>query len=258
MQIAVYETTPRGAGGAELVLKPDDIVRPDTRVMRVRGEGQGATVVLVRRSGGVLFIGDLDLASDGAKQLLALGFSSVLSSKRAPIWNAGRDRLLQLQDELPKPRKQFGILLPPPWDRAYKGRLEDKMYHHDIIVPKDDTAARDAAMGPETLVVASATREARNARSGPCRTVARPTAMAPPRRRRLRGTARAEATAEPFAEDWRATSTPSDRRRRSQSAHRHRRRGRAGSSPARWGARFRRVPIEEPGRSPYVDYVGVA
>src|ERR1700687_3599106 len=160
VQIAVHEDDAAAVrGGADLVLKPDDLVRPDTRVFRVKGVEKGATVVLVRKSGGVLFSGDLDLASDGAKQLMPLQFSSVLSSKRAPIWNAGRDVLLELQRELPKPRKQFGILLPPPWDRLYKGRLEDKMYHHDVIVPKEDTAAREAAMGPATLVVASATRE---------------------------------------------------------------------------------------------------
>src|SRR6266540_1149697 len=160
VQIAVHEDDAAAVpGGADLVLKPDDLVRPDTRVFRVKNKGQGATVVLVRKSGGVLFSGDLDLASEGAKQLMPLSFSSVLSSKRPPIWNAGRDVLMQLQRELPKPRKQFGILLPPPWDRAYKGRLEDKMYHHDVIVPKEDTAVREAAMGPATLVVASATRE---------------------------------------------------------------------------------------------------
>ena len=43
------------------------------------------------------------------------------------MWNAGKDTLLQLQRELPKPKKQFSILIPPPWDRAYKGRLEDQM-----------------------------------------------------------------------------------------------------------------------------------
>src|SRR5207249_1913184 len=72
---------------------------------------------------------------------------------------AGKDDLLALQDELPKPRKQFGILLQAPWDRAYKGRLEDKLVPHDPIVPREVTAPREAAMGPETLVVATAARE---------------------------------------------------------------------------------------------------
>src|SRR5258705_3855855 len=160
VQIAVHEDDAAAvSGGYDLVLTPDALVGPATRVFRVKTKGQGATVVLVRKSGGVLLSGDLDLASEGARQLMPLVFSSVLSSKRAPIWNAGRYTLMQLQRELPRSRKQFGILLPPPWDRAYKGRLEDKMYHHDVIVPKEDTAARVAAMGPATLVVASATRE---------------------------------------------------------------------------------------------------
>ncbi|HET9809259.1 MAG TPA: hypothetical protein VFQ66_06135, partial [Candidatus Limnocylindria bacterium] len=212
VQIAVHEDDAAAVeGGADLVLRPDDLVRPDTRVVRVRGEGQGATVVLVRKSGGVLFSGDLDLASEGAKQLIPLAFSSVLSSKRAPIWNAGRDRLMQLQRELPRPRKQFGILLPPPWDRAYRGRLEDKMYHHDVIVPKEDTAVRAAAMGPETLVVASATRGIQESAKRPVPAVGTvagdgagaqatpPAAPAQPREQKPRP--------KPFAEDWRATST---------------------------------------------------
>ena len=108
VQIAVHEDDAAAVeGGADLVLKPDDLVRPDTRVFRVKGKGGGATVVLVRKSGGVLFSGDLDLSSEGAQALIPLAFSSVLSSKQAPIWNAGRDTLLQLQRELPKPRKQL-------------------------------------------------------------------------------------------------------------------------------------------------------
>ena len=253
IQIAVHEDDAAAVvGGADLVLKPDDLVRPDTRVLRVKGAHQGATVVLVRKSGGVLFSGDLDLASEGAKQLIPLAFSAVLSSKRAPVWNAGRDVLLQLQRELPKPRKQFGILLPPPWDRAYQGRLEDKMYHHDVIVPKEDTAAREAAMGPATLVVASATRETQEAAKRPL-----------PSRGALAGDG-AGATAapareprprpKPFAEDWRATSTerppttianpPTDI---VPSA--------ADFKPRSIGERFRRVPIADLVGSPYVDYV---
>jgi dipeptidyl aminopeptidase/acylaminoacyl peptidase len=253
VQIAVHEDDAAAvAGGADLVLKPDDLVRPDTRIVRVRGEGRGATVVLVRKSGGVLFSGDLDLASDGAKQLISLEFSSVLSSKRAPIWNAGRDELLRLQRELPKPRKQFGILLPPPWDRAYKGRLEDKMYHHDVIVPKEDTAAREAAMGPETLVVASATREILEKAKRPVPAggaIAGDGAGAPPAAPR-----EPRPRPKPFAEDWRATSTerppttianpPTDIVPEA-----------AGLRPRTLGERFRHVPIEDLVGSPYVDYV---
>jgi dipeptidyl aminopeptidase/acylaminoacyl peptidase len=268
VQIAVHEDDAAAVtGGADLVLKPDDLVRPDTRVVRVRGEGQGATVVLVRKSGGVLFSGDLDLASEGAKQLIALEFSSVLSSKRPPIWNAGRDGLMQLQRELPRPRKQFGILLPPPWDRAYKGRLEDKMYHHDVIVPQEGTAAREAAMGPETLVVASATREvlekakrpvpARGAiagdGAGPSPVPPAPSAAprvgapsAPPREPRPRP--------KPFADDWQATSTERPPTTIANPAT-DIVTGAIGFKPRSLGERFRRVPIEDLVGSPYVDYV---
>src|SRR5215210_5172589 len=84
IQICVHEDDGAAVtGGADLLLKSDDLVRPDTHVVRVTGDGQGATVVLVRKSGGVLFSGDLDLASEGAKQLMALQFSSVLSSNSA-------------------------------------------------------------------------------------------------------------------------------------------------------------------------------
>ena len=258
VQIAVHEDDAAAvSGGADLVLKPDDLVRPDTRVVRVRGEGQGATVVLVRKSGGVLFSGDLDLASDGAKELLSLEFSSVLSSKRSPIWNAGRDGLLQLQRELPKARKQFGILLPPPWDRAYKGRLEDKMYHHDIIVPKEDTAAREAAMGPETLVVASATRETIESAKRPVTSAARSSvdgdgagapAAPPPVQREPKQRPK------PFAEDWRATATerpPTTIANPSADIVPEA----AGFKPRSLGGRFRSVPIEDLVGSPFVDYI---
>ncbi|MGH2490820.1 MAG: hypothetical protein ACRDF9_04870, partial [Candidatus Limnocylindria bacterium] len=259
VQIAVHEDDAAAvSGGADLVLKPDDLVRPDTRVFRVKDKGPGTTVILVRKSGGVLFIGDLDLASEGAKQLIPLGFSSVLSSKREPIWNAGRDVLLQLQSELPKPRKQFGILLPPPWDRAYKGRLEDKMYHNDVIVPKEDTAAREAAMGPATLVVASATREVleRAKRPSPARggiagdgasaPPASPAPSAPPREQKPRP--------KPFAEDWRATSTERPPTTIANAATDIVPTA-GGFKPRLLGERFRRVPIEDLVGSPYVDYV---
>ena len=265
VQIAVHEDDAAAVtGGADLVLKPDDLVRPDTRVFRVKGARRGATVVLVGKSGGVLFSGDLDLASEGAKQLIPLSFSSVLSSKRAPIWNAGRDVLLRLQRELPKPRKKFGILLPPPWDRAYKGRLEDKMYHHDVIVPKEDTAAREAAMGPATLVVASATRgivenakrplPARDASAGDGAKAgdgagAPPVPPAPSVRSREQ-----RARPEPFAEDWRATSTDRPPTTIANPATDIVPEA-TGFKPRPLGERFRHVPIEDLVGSPYVDYV---
>ena len=147
------------AGGADVILTDDELVRPDARALRVRGDGPGATVLLLRKAGGVLVVGDLDLASPAARALMPLEFSAVLSGQKAPIWNAGKDSLLTLQSELPKPRKRFSILLDAPWDRNYKGRLEDKMTHHDPIVPREETVPREAGMGPETLVASETTRD---------------------------------------------------------------------------------------------------
>jgi len=160
VQVAAHaEDADAVEGGADVVLTDDELVRPDARTIRVRHEGVGATVVLLRKAGGVLVVGDLDLSSPGAKALLPLQFSAVLAAQSPPTWNAGRDGLLGLQRELPRPRKRFSILLDAPWDRSYKGRLEDKMTHNDPIVPREVTVGREAAMGPETLVVSEVTRE---------------------------------------------------------------------------------------------------
>lgn len=160
VQIAAHEEDSAAVeGGADVVLNDDERIRPDARVVRVRGDGAGASVVLLQKAGGVLVSGDLDLGSSAAKALLGLEFSTTLAAQQPPLWDAGKDALLVLQRELPRPRRRFGILLDAPWDRGYKGRLEDKMYHHDPIVPREVTIPREAAMGPETLVVADATRE---------------------------------------------------------------------------------------------------
>lgn len=163
-------------GGADVTLSDDELVRPDARLVRVRGENgpAGGSVLLLRKAGGVLVVGDLDLSAPAAKALLALEFSAVLSSRSSPQWSAGKDTLMALQRELPKPRKRFGILLDAPWDRGYKGRLEDKMYHNDPIVPREVTSPREAAMGPETLVVADATREKMERAPRPTRDADRP------------------------------------------------------------------------------------
>jgi dipeptidyl aminopeptidase/acylaminoacyl peptidase len=190
-------------GGVDLVLKNEDLVRPDARVIRVGDDGDGATVVLGRKAGGVLFCGDLDLASDAAAQLTKIQFSSVLSARRPPMWNAGRDTLQFLQRELPQPRRRFGILLQAPWDRAYKGRLEDQMTPNPLIVPAEETAAREAAMGTGTLVVADQVRARTEAAPRPVRK-GEPVAAAsaaPP--------ARSSVRPQNFAEDWKAQGTVS-------------------------------------------------
>ena len=239
------------AGGADVLLSDDELVRPDVRTIRVRGKREGATVVLLRKAGGVLVCGDLDLASDAARELSKLEFSAVLSARRAPMWNAGKDNLLQLQRELPKPNKQFSILVPPPWDRAYKGRLDNLMTNHDPIVPKEETAAREAAMGPATLVVASETqsrieRAKRPVRAVPAAAVAGDggAAPAPPKQTKR---------PRPFAEDWDAPGTerpattlanaPSD-------IVPHE----VGFKPRPLGEKFRRLPIEDLVGAPYVDW----
>src|SRR5207253_7021296 len=55
VQIAVHRDDANGvAGGPDLVLGDDELLRPDARAIRVRGAGEGATVVLLRKSGGIL------------------------------------------------------------------------------------------------------------------------------------------------------------------------------------------------------------
>ena len=150
VRIAVHADDASAVADPDVVLGDDEVVRPGVRALRIRSGGEGATLVLLDTPGNVLVCGDLDLASAAAKELLRFEFSAVLSARRPPMWNAGRDNLLQLQRELPKPIKQFSILVPPPWDLKYKGRLEDKMTHFDPIVPREATAIREAAMGPAT------------------------------------------------------------------------------------------------------------
>ena len=156
--------------------------------------------MLGRKAGGVLFCGDLDLGSDAARGLTTLQFSAVLSARRPPMWNAGRDTLLFLQRELPQPKKRFGILLQAPWDRAYKGRLEDQMKPNPIIVPQDQTSAREVAMGPDTLVVAQQVRARTEAAPRPTRGAAREAKAPAADAAKGRGDKRPKS----FAEDWSA------------------------------------------------------
>ena len=159
LQIAAHaEDADAIAGGADITLGDEDALRPDAKTIRVRGDGEGATVVLLRREGGVLLCGDLDLTSPAAAALLPLEFSVVLAADRAPVWNAGKDVLHQVLDDPRKPRTRFGILLPAPWDRGYRGRLQDQMTPNPLI-PTEQTATREAAMGPTTLVVSRVTPE---------------------------------------------------------------------------------------------------
>ena len=250
LQVAVHADDAKAIpGGPDLVLGDDELVRPDARAIRVHANGNGATVLLLQKAGGVLVCGDLDLASDAARALLPLNFSVVLSARRSPMWNAGKDNLLALQDELPKPRKQFGILLQAPWDRSYKGRLEDKLVPHDPIVPREVTAPREAAMGPETLVVASAARELveRPRRPLPAGAAAAASGAAQ---------ASAKETKRPksFAEDWDARGTARPPTTIANPATDIQPPPPV-VAPRSIGARYRRLSVEELAGVPYVDYI---
>ncbi len=106
----------------------------------------------------MLLCGDLDLEGPAARALLPLEFSVVLSADRPPTWNAGKDLLYLALNEPRKRRARFGILLPSPWDRNYRGRLEDQMTPNPDV-PSEQTADREAAMGPTTLVASRVTSD---------------------------------------------------------------------------------------------------
>jgi dipeptidyl aminopeptidase/acylaminoacyl peptidase len=252
VRIAVHKDDALALGGEpDVVFGDDELLRPDARAIRVRTRGEGATVILLRKAGGVLVCGDLDLASDAAHELIKLEFSAVLSAGHSPMWNAGKDTLLQLQRELPKPRKLFSILVPPPWDRAYLGRLEDKMAHNEKIVPREATAPREAAMGTSTLVVARQSRDLIERAKRPLPSTPQAAAgngggapPAPPK-----DTKRPK----PFAEDWDAPGTerppttianPVADIVPAEGVYR----------PRPLGPQFKRLPIEDLVGSPYVDW----
>lgn len=167
------------AGGADLRLKDGDALTPLATVVHVGAHTPGASALLLRLQGGVLFAGDavigtpdgrlrlpdesyapVDKVRAGIERLRALEFSSVLSTHGTPVWNAGKDRYLALLNELPKPKRRFGYLTDTPWDLAYRGRLQDQMVHNPIM-PEAHTIDEAAAHGPATLVPAWETRVAR-------------------------------------------------------------------------------------------------
>ncbi|HYU83121.1 MAG TPA: hypothetical protein VFA31_10325, partial [Candidatus Polarisedimenticolia bacterium] len=250
LQVAVHADDAKAIpGGPDLVLGDDELVRPDARTVRVHANGAGATVLLLRKAGGVLVCGDLDLASDAARALLPLNFSAVLSARRSPMWSAGKDNLLTLQDELPKPRKQFGILLQAPWDREYKGRLEDKLVPHDPIVPREVTSPREAAMGPETLVVATAARDLVERPRRPTPAAASATASGAAQQ-----PAKASKRPKNFAEDWDARGTARPPTTLANPAADIQPPPPA-VEPRSIGDRYRRLSVEELAGVPYVDYI---
>src|SRR5204863_5767630 len=94
----------------DVILSDDQAVRADARALRLRSGKEGATVLLVRKAGGVLVVGDLDLASGPARERAKPEVSAVLPAAHAPVWSAATDTLLRLQPELPEPRHQLSSL----------------------------------------------------------------------------------------------------------------------------------------------------
>ena len=242
-------------GGADVVLGDDEVVRPGARVVRVRDGGVAGSVLVLTRAGNILICGDLDLASEAARPLLAFEFSAILSARRPPVWNAGRDVLLQLQRELPKPIKQFTILTHPPCDHAYKGRLEDQMTHFDPIVPREPAAPREAAMGPATLVVSRETQNLVQRAKRPIPATA--SGSAPAAAPEPAAPARPSPRPRNFQQDWSAAATerPPTTLANPPATIVPAVAGEGAYRPRPVGDRFARVPIEDLVGSPYVDWV---
>ncbi|MBM4420969.1 MAG: hypothetical protein FJ034_05195, partial [Chloroflexi bacterium] len=243
VQIAAHERDAGAVtGGADVTFTDRSVLRPDATALRV-GE---TSVLLLKTAGGVLITGDLDLASPDAASLLDLEFSAVLSMRGAPIWSAGRDELQRRQGTLPAARRRFGIFLQAPWDRGYKGRLEDQMKPNPLI-PTDATVAREAAMGPGTLVVARESRDLIERPARPAWQAAASAATAAPAPA-LTGGKRPRS----FEEDWAAPASPApsttvaNAARDIQPEHR----------PVRLGARFREIPFAALAGAPVVDTAG--
>src|SRR5207237_1445187 len=124
-----------------------------------------------------------------------------------------------------------------------------KLVPHDPIVPREVTAPREAAMGPETLVVASAARELVER---PRRPVQR--GGLPPRPLTAAGETPTSKRPKSFAEDWAARGSPrppttianpeADIQPPPPVV-----------APRSIGDRYRRLSVEELAGVPYVDYV---
>ena len=119
--------------------------RPETLVVHVGARTAGHSMLLAKVPGGVLFAGDAlavtpkgtlalpdeRYASDeiiraGLQKLAPLEFSAVLTAHGHPIWNAAKERYLELMRELPRARKHFGHLVDAPWDREYLRALGEE------------------------------------------------------------------------------------------------------------------------------------
>lgn len=183
-------------GGVDLTVRDGDRLTAEAEVVHVAAHTPGSSALLVHRAGGVLFPGDAVIGREdgrlalpdasyaptekvraGIEKLRAYEFSSVLSTHGRPVWNAGKDRYTALLAELPRPEKRFGHMVDAPWDRYYRGYLQDQMVRNPIT-PSAETIEQAAAHGPSTLVPAwekepprevkwPAPAEARGARAEP-------------------------------------------------------------------------------------------
>ncbi len=168
------------AGGVDLHLKDGDVLTrdPEARVIHIGAHTPGASMVLAKVPGGVLFTGDAvagnargtlslpdpsyahpDQVRSGIEKLRRYEFSAVLSTRGRPLWNAGKERYLELLAELPRPERRFGHIVDAPWDRQYL-RVRSQMAPNPLV-PKEETIEEAAAHGPSTLVPAWERRPAK-------------------------------------------------------------------------------------------------
>ncbi|OLC58067.1 MAG: hypothetical protein AUH85_01825 [Chloroflexi bacterium 13_1_40CM_4_68_4] len=179
-RFAVHEADLSMVRGEVVPAKNGDLLwrAPETRVLHIGTRTPGESMVITKVPGGVLFAGDaLVVSASGAvalpdarygtdediraglEKLREYEFSSMLSAHGRPVWNAAKERYLQLLNELPRPHKRFGHLLDAPWDRAYL-RVRTQMSHNPIV-PQAETIEEAAGHGPSTLVPAWERRPAR-------------------------------------------------------------------------------------------------
>ena len=176
-RFAIHEADASSSMGDVIAAKDGDLLWrvPETRALHVGTRTRGEAMVIAKVPGGALFVGDtLDItpqgtfvlrdasteaARAGLEKLRAVEFSAALAAHGRPVWNAAKERYLQLLDELPRPEKRFGHLLDAPWDREYL-RVRGQMSHNPIV-PQAETIEEAAAHGPSTLVPAWERKSAR-------------------------------------------------------------------------------------------------
>lgn len=179
IQLVAHEAdAERIAGGVQHAVGDGEFLTrdPAARLVHLGALSAGHSVVLVGVPGGVLIVGDLltttadarlalpegvdaAAARDGLEKLRALEFSALLTETGAPIWNAAKERYLELMHELPRRRTRFGHILDAPWDPDYI-RVKPQMSHNPLV-PENKTIAESAGHGPSTLVPAWENKPAR-------------------------------------------------------------------------------------------------